>query len=151
MARASRCSAEGRVTPSITMRAWCARLLALFAAAMLTMPATAFAEIVYRCRMTGSIGPKCCCSRAFAAKPAPCAPEVDRPDCCEAQRQDASATAGTSSERVPSVGAAVLSLTLTIRELIALGGRDGLAATHLARGPPPIGPPAYIENCSLLR
>lgn len=133
------------------MRGVHTRLMALLAAVLLLVPASAFAETIYRCRMSGSVGPECCCSRAEdPAQASPCQPEIGRPDCCQAERRAGSAAPASSVERLPNVGPAVLSATLTIEELALLCGTTPSAPPR-ARGPPAIGPPAYIENCSLLR
>jgi hypothetical protein len=135
----------------MAMRGVHTRLTALLAAVLLLSPASAFAETIYRCRMSGNVGPRCCCSQADdRAQASPCQPEVDRPDCCEAERQTGPAAPASNVERLPSVGPAVLSATLTIEELALLCGTTPTAPAR-ARGPPAIGPPAYIENCSLLR
>ncbi len=135
------------------MRSWRARLLALVAAATLLMPASALAQVVYLCKMTGAIGERCCCSSAKDAAPqaAPSHPAVERPDCCELQLQASRDAVASAAQTMPSVGPAVLVSTLTIEELVDRGGTDELSGAPQARGPPSIGPPLYLENCSLLR
>lgn len=134
------------------MRAWRARLLALAVAATLLVPASALAQVVYLCKMSGSVGPRCCCSKAHADREAaPCEPAADRPDCCEARVQAARDATLSNAERAPSVGPALLASTLTMAELTGLAEAAELRARPRARGPPSVGPPVYIQNCTLLR
>ena len=134
------------------MRALHARLLALTIAATLLVPASALAQVVYLCKMSGSVGPRCCCSKpSEIPDAAPCEPTVDAPDCCEAQLRSAEDGVRYGGQSVPIVGPAVLASTLSFAELAARGTGSEAWARPQARGPPSIGPPVYLENCSLLR
>ena len=134
------------------MRAWPPRLFALAVAATLLMPASALAQVVYLCKMSGSIGPRCCCSKpSEIPEAAPCDPAVSAPDCCEAQLRTAEDGVLHAGESAPTVGAAVLASTLRFAELTERASSSQAWARPQARGPPGIGPPVYLENCSLLR
>jgi hypothetical protein len=134
------------------MRSWRARLVVLVTAATLLMPASALAQVLYLCTMSGLIGPKCCCS-APQEEPeaAPQGPRFERPDCCEAQAQASRDAIAAAADHMPSVGPAMLVSTLTITDLIDLERAASISGAAQARGPPALGPPIYLENCSLLR
>jgi hypothetical protein len=134
------------------MRAWRARLVALITAATLLMPASALAQVIYLCTMSGAIGTKCCCSAAKEEpEAAPTGPQFERPDCCEAQAQAERDAIAAAADKLPSVGPAVLTATLSVTELLDLGRLSTVSGAAQARGPPALGPPIYLENCSLLR
>jgi hypothetical protein len=134
------------------MRAWRTRLLAVIAALTLLAPASALAKVVYLCKMSGSIGPRCCCAHADETPETPASgPAVDRPSCCEAQVQSARDAVASAADQLPPVGPAVLVTTLTFEELAERARASATLHAPQARGPPAVGPPVYLENCSLLR
>jgi hypothetical protein len=134
------------------MRALRARLVALITAATLLVPASALAQVVYLCTMTGAIGPKCCCSSVSEEpRAAPSRAQFERPDCCEAQAQASRDAIAAAADHMPSVGPAVLVSTLALADLFDLERASSLSRAAQARGPPALGPPIYLENCSLLR
>ncbi len=132
------------------MRRFLARLLALALALGMLVPSSAIARVLYECRMMGTIGPSCCCAPAETEEPSRDA-TADVPDCCDAtvvtgQHHPASVSDNNGSD-VPQAGIlAVLPRTYSVERAVGFSVHEPTRA----RGPPPNGPPIYIQHCALL-
>ena len=121
------------------------RLLGLLGAIVLTIPATAFAQPGYLCRITGQISSSCCCAAKHASRG--CESEVRKASCCqlvEAERTIAPSVTPDSSRLLAAPAAAELPVQ------IALPKAAWTYAPRVARITHPPGPPRFLVNCSFL-
>ncbi len=138
-----------------TVSALRVKLAVLLALAVFLLPATSLGRVLTFCKMSGRLGQTCCCHGAdhqvrlrvpkLAAEPT----QAKRPGCCE-QRLTKSAQILTAQTEVSApVPSGVLIAELSVPEVCE---REPVNVTvpRAARGPPPLGPPLYIRNCSLL-
>ena len=126
------------------MRVIRTRLLGLLSAIVLTIPATAFAQPGYLCRMTGEVSASCCCAKKQVSKR--CEAEIKR-SCCqliEAERTIAPSVAPDTSRLIaaPMVAAIVAQF--------ALDSSGWTYKPTLARITHPPGPPRFLVKCSFL-
>lgn len=121
------------------------RLLALFAAACMALPAQALVNTSYLCHMTGRVSESRCCAGKHADI---CRAQVEQQDCCELMQTRGQATApairGSSHEFPTAALLAAPAFALLVR-----------AASEPARELPPVdthppGPPRFLMKCSLL-
>lgn len=122
-----------------------ALLSALLVAALWANPQ----GIAYLCSMSGERGPTCCCGPE-TPDPDRIEAELERRDCCVAERTQSSvpaATADVTEDQAPQIAGLAPKPTTEVESVPRL---VHLVAA-LARGPPQaIGPPPYLRNRSLL-
>jgi hypothetical protein len=121
------------------------RLLALFAAAFMALPAQALVNTSYLCHMTGRVSESRCCAGKHADL---CHARVEKPDCCELMQARGQATAPAIRSSSQDVSTAALIPTPAFSSL----ARAPAAQIHSARlaDTHPPGPPRFLVNCSLL-
>lgn len=130
------------------------RSVVLLIALVLFAPGSAFGRVLYACSMSGKVSAGACCchkakvqaARAEEDQPAPT--RAERPDCCEAQQQQATTVASHGVVEVQVLAAAPGAI-LPAREPCAAASGVLRPLTHAARGPPR-SLPVYVTNCSLL-
>jgi hypothetical protein len=102
-------------------------------------------DIEHLCAMTGAVRPHCCCQSEaeHVAEPA-----IERPDCCELRRAP-SVVPDVRSNPSPAGAHAVVLTRFSIDEEHRVRG-EAWWIPQAARGPPSIGPPIYLRDCSFL-
>jgi hypothetical protein len=121
------------------------RLLTLFAAALMALPAPALASSSYLCHMTGRVSESRCCT---AKRATVCHAQVEEQDCCELMQAHGQATAPATrndSHDVPSAAlVAIAAFSLPARTPLERARESTTANTH------PPGPPRFLLHCSFL-
>ncbi|HET6334305.1 MAG TPA: hypothetical protein VFG30_13875 [Polyangiales bacterium] len=121
------------------------RLLALFAAAFLALPAQVLVNTSYLCHMTGRVSESRCCAGKHADI---CQAQVEQQDCCELMQTRGHATApairGSSNDFPTAALFAAPAFSLLVRAPSEPRHEPIPVDTH------PPGPPRFLMKCSLL-
>ncbi|MCA9644646.1 MAG: hypothetical protein H6718_27570 [Polyangiaceae bacterium] len=127
------------------------KLAALLALVALLLPATSVGRVLTLCKMSGRMGASCCCHgdahQRAAKKPQPA--KAERPGCCEQRLTKTTQVLSAQSEADLPPSQAVLVAELSLPEA-SEPRLEVEEVPRVARGPPPLGPPLYLKNCSFL-
>lgn len=128
------------------------RIVALLAALFMALPASAFERAAYWCSGMGKVMTEsCCCGSPEDTRANSSSCEVKRSDCCTrlpgADREATPAVRDAATQVPPSAFVVTLAV---LTPVVEDHGRVLGGATRQARAPPPLGPPLFIKNCSLL-
>ena len=138
----------GRFVAPVVAR-FLTRALAVFAA-MLVLSQTAFATVLFECRMSGEVGPRCCCS-AKARKVAPGhSAAFERQGCCTSKTIDGEATPASLSEPIAVLAMLERSVTLLEPEAPPHYETNVSSIPPRSRAPPNGWPPLFITYRSIL-
>jgi hypothetical protein len=127
------------------------RCLALFAVALVALPAWAGAAEKYQCRYSKRVMTSCCCKgKHNAAKQADSSPQARAPSCCDRLRQAASSASASARDTAQSVLEAIWvgvgSLVPIASEAPARLLKLSAEASVDARA----GPAIFLRDCRLL-
>lgn len=135
------------VAKPLPMRRYRSRLFGLFSAIALAIPACAFAQPGYLCRVTGQVSVSCCCAGKHVSNQA--VAELKQRSCCQIVQVDRTVVPSAppdNNSRTPASPAMVASLVvpISVRDTGRPCEREVPRVTH------PPGPPRFLVHCSFL-